>query len=157
VIDGEAETVRSIFRRYAELGSVRLLKNELEAHGIKSKAWTSASGRRIGGQPFSRRALYLIFQNRPSPCGIVHRARSHPGKHLPSMDQVLWDTVQAQLAGNTAQRNSGTRIRQPSLLTGMLFDGSGNAMTPTHAVKKGTHYRYYVSRPLITKDRSDGS
>src|SRR5215813_14649712 len=30
-------------------------------------------------------------------------------------------------------------------------------MTPTHAVKKGTRYRYYVSRPLITKERSDGS
>jgi len=39
----------------------------------------------------------------------------------------------------------------------MLFDISGNSMTPTHAVKKGTRYRYYVSRPLITKDRSDGS
>src|SRR5262249_52233782 len=30
-------------------------------------------------------------------------------------------------------------------------------MTPSHAIKKGTRYRYYVSRPLITKDRSDGS
>src|SRR5215472_9718494 len=30
IIDSEAETVRSIFRRYAELGSVRLLKDELE-------------------------------------------------------------------------------------------------------------------------------
>jgi site-specific DNA recombinase len=39
----------------------------------------------------------------------------------------------------------------------MLFDGSGNPMTPTHAVKNGTRYRYYVSRPLITKDRGDGS
>ena len=45
IIDSEAETVRSIFRRYAELGSVRLLKEELEARGIKSKSWTSASGR----------------------------------------------------------------------------------------------------------------
>jgi hypothetical protein len=26
---------------------------------------------------------------------------------------------------------------------------------PNHAVKKGTRYRYYVSRPLITKDRTD--
>ena len=69
----------------------------------------------------------------------------------------MWDAVQARLAGNTAQRTSATRIRQPSLLTGMLFDGSGNAMTPTHAVKNGTRYRYYVSRPLITKDRNDGS
>src|SRR5262249_51122936 len=72
-------------------------------------------------------------------------------------DQRLWDTVQAQLAGNTAQRNSGTRIRQPSLLTGMLCDCRGNPMTPTHAIKKGRRYRYYVSRPQITKGRSDGS
>jgi hypothetical protein len=34
--------VRSIFRRYAELGSVRLLKEEIDAGGIKSKSWTSS-------------------------------------------------------------------------------------------------------------------
>src|SRR6516164_11343316 len=33
IIDSEAEIVRSIFRRYAELGSVRLLQEELEAQG----------------------------------------------------------------------------------------------------------------------------
>ena len=46
IIDDEAEIVRFIFRRYAALGSVRLLKDELEARGISSKSWTSASGRR---------------------------------------------------------------------------------------------------------------
>src|SRR5262245_51749487 len=45
--------------------------------------------------------------------------------------------------------------RQPSLLAGMLFDGDGNRMTPTHAIKKGTRYRCYVSRPLITNDQTD--
>jgi DNA invertase Pin-like site-specific DNA recombinase len=157
IIDSEAETARSIFRRYAELGSVRLLKQELEARGINSKSWTSASGRAIGGKPFSRGALYLILQNRIYLGEIVHNGRSHPAEHPPIIDQAQWDAVQAQLAGNAAQRNSATRIRQPSLLTGMLFDGGGNAMTPTHAVKKGTRYRYYASRPMITKDRSDGS
>ena len=39
----------------------------------------------------------------------------------------------------------------------MLFDGDGNRMTPSHAVKKGTRYRYYVSRSLITKDRTERS
>ena len=57
IVDGEAEIVRTIFRRYAELGSVRLLKEELEAQGRKSKSWTSAAGRMIGGKPFSRGAL----------------------------------------------------------------------------------------------------
>ena len=31
-----------------------------------SRSWTSASGRLIGGKPFSRGALYLILQNRIS-------------------------------------------------------------------------------------------
>jgi hypothetical protein len=68
--------------------------------------------------------------------------------------QPLWDAVQAQLASNAAERNSSTRHRQPSLLAGLLFDGDGNRMTPSYAVKKGTRYRYYVSGSLITKDRS---
>jgi site-specific DNA recombinase len=87
----------------------------------------------------------------------VHKRQSHPGEHTPIIDQLLWDAVQAQLAANTAERNSGTRTRQPSLLAGMLFDGNGNRMTPTHATKKGTRYRYYVSRPLIASDQSDRS
>jgi site-specific DNA recombinase len=156
VIDSEAEIVRAMFRRYVELGSVRLLKEELEARGIKSKAWATASGRIIGGKPFSRGALYLILRNRTYLGAIVHNGQSHPGEHTPIIDELLWDAAQTRLASNTAERNSATRIRQPSLLTGMLFDCSGNSMTPTHAVKKGRRYRYYVSRPLITNQRDGG-
>ena len=157
VIESEAQIVRDIFRRYAALGSVRLLKDELDACGIKSKSWTTASGRRVGGKPLSRGALYLLLQNRFYRGEIVHKGQSHPGEHTPIVDPPLWDAVQAQLAANTAERNSGTHMQQPSLLAGMLFDGDGNRMTPTHATKKGTRYRYYVSRPLITNDQTDGS
>src|SRR6476620_3058190 len=154
MIDREVETVRLIFRRYAELGSVRLLKAELEARGIKSKLWTSASGRLVGGKPFSRGALYLMLQNRTYLGDIVHKGQFHPGKHTPIIDQPSCDAVQAQLDSNAAERNSGTRNHQPSLLAGMLFDGDGNRMTPSHALKMGTRYRYYVSGSLITKDRT---
>src|SRR5215472_13263500 len=106
VVDREAETVRSIFRFYAELGSVRLLKNDLDARGINSKAWTSASDRITGGKPFSRGALYLILQNRTYLGEIVHKGQPHPGEHAPIIDQPLWDAAQAQLAANTAERNS---------------------------------------------------
>ena len=157
MIDSEADTVRLIFRRYAELGSVRLLQAELEARGIRSKSWTSVSGRLVGGKPFSRGALYLMLQNRIYRGEIVHKGQFHPGEHTPIVDQPLWDAVQAQLANNVAERNSGTRNHQPSLLAGMLFDGDGNRMTPSHAVKHGTHYRYYVSGSLITKDRTETS
>src|SRR5690242_21598828 len=120
------------------LGSVRLLKDEFEARGIKSKSWTSASGRRVDGKPFSRGALYFTLQNRLYRGEIVHKGQSHPGEHTPIIDQPLWDAVQAQLAANTAERKAGTRMREPSLLAGVLFDGDGTRLTPTHATKRGT-------------------
>jgi hypothetical protein len=157
IVDGEAEIVRAIFRRYAELGSVWLLKDELEARGIKSKSWTNASGRVIGGKTFSRGALYLMLQNRLYRGEIVHKGQSYPGEHTPIIDPLLWNAVHAQLASNTAERNSGTRSRQQSLLAGILFAGDGNRMTPTHAVKNGVRYRYYVSRRRITKAQPEPS
>jgi DNA invertase Pin-like site-specific DNA recombinase len=108
-VDSEAEIVRFIFCRYAELGSVRLLTEEFEAQGIKSKSRTSASGRISGGKPFSRGALYVMLQNRIYRGEIVHKEQSHPGEHMPIIDQPLWDAVQAQLASNAAERNSGAR------------------------------------------------
>jgi len=157
VIESESEIVGVIFRRYAALGSVRLLKEELEARGIQSKSWMPASGRRTGGKPFSRGALYHVLQNHLYRGEIVHNGKAHPGEHTPIIDQPLWDAVQAQLAAHTAERKPGTRTRPPSLLAGMLFDSDGNRMAPTHATKKGRRYRYYVSRPLITNDQTDGS
>jgi hypothetical protein len=41
----------------------------------------------------------------------------------------------------------------------LAFDETGERLTPSHAVKKGTRYRYYVSRSLIVgaaKDYSRG-
>ncbi|HEV3144072.1 MAG TPA: hypothetical protein VGZ47_09335 [Gemmataceae bacterium] len=63
VSEAEASTVRMIFRRYAELGSVALLKAELERAGIVSKRREGADGELSGGKRFSRGALYLMLQN----------------------------------------------------------------------------------------------
>src|SRR5246127_4943721 len=118
IVDSEAELVRSIFRRYAELGSVRLLKAELEAQGRKSKSWTSAAGRLIGGKPFLRGALYLMLRNRTYRGEIVHKGQSHPGEHTPIIDHPLWDAVQMRLAGNTVERKPRPRAHPPSPLPG---------------------------------------
>jgi site-specific DNA recombinase len=76
MIDSEADTVRLIFRRYAELGSVRLLQAELEARGIRSKSWTSVSSRLVGGKPFSRGALYLCCRTAFTEARSFTRANS---------------------------------------------------------------------------------
>ena len=75
-----------IFRRYAELGSVRLLKAELDAQGRKSKSWTSAGGRVIGGKLFSRGALYLMLRNRIYRGEIVHAGSSRSCRRCPGKE-----------------------------------------------------------------------
>jgi hypothetical protein len=70
-----------------------------------------------------------MLRNRTYRGEIVHKGQSHPGEHTPIIGQPLWDAVQMPLAGNTAERNSGTRTHQPSLLAGMLFDAEGNRVS----------------------------
>ena len=43
----------------------------------------------------------------------------------------------------------GGSIKQPAALTGLLFDETGERLTPVHATKKGRRYHYYVSTRLI--------
>jgi site-specific DNA recombinase len=154
VNEAEAETVRHIFRRYVALRSVRLLAEDLANAGITSKQWLSTSGRQWGGQQLARGALYLMLQNRIYLGETVHKERHYPGQHAPIVDQALWDQAQAHLADNAGDRRAGRAAKQPSLLAGLIFDGLGHRMSPTHAVKAGKRYRYYISRPLVTEGRA---
>ena len=159
VNEEEAGTVVHIFRRYVQLRSVRALQAELDAAGIRSKRRILADGTPFGGQKLSRGALYLMLQNRIYRGEITHKGNAYPGEHQPIVDEVLWDQVQAILAENRVDRATGADAKQPSLLAGLAFDENGERLTPSHAVKKGTRYRYYVSTSLITgaaKDRSKG-
>src|SRR5262245_35082232 len=145
----EAETVRHIFRRYTELKSVRELKEDLDAASIISKLRTASDGRRYGGRPIARGALYLMLQNRIYRGEIVHKGKSYPGEHEAIVDEALWNSVQAILSENRVDRGIGVAGTEGSLLTGILFDAQGGRMSPTHANKRGTRYRYYISRSLL--------
>jgi DNA invertase Pin-like site-specific DNA recombinase len=147
--NAEAETVRHIFRRYTELKTVRELKEALDGAGIMSKVRTASDGSRYGGRPIARGALYLMLQNRIYRGEIVHKGNSYPGEHEAIVDETLWNNVQAILAQNRVERVNGTPGNEPNLLTGILFDAQGGRMSPTHANKKGTRYRYYISRSLL--------
>ncbi|MDF3064189.1 MAG: putative resolvase, partial [Microvirga sp.] len=150
VNEAEAELVRHIFGRYRELKSVRLLKTELDGEGILSKVRLASDGSRYGGRPLARGALYLMLANRIYRGEIVHKGQSYPGDHGPIVDEPLWNEVQQILSANRVDRETGASASEPSLLAGLAFDAAGERLTPTHAVKKGTRYRYYVSQALIT-------
>jgi DNA invertase Pin-like site-specific DNA recombinase len=145
----EAETVRQIFRRYLELKSVRLLKADLDAHGIVSKARMASDGSAYGSKPLARGALYLMLQNRIYRGETVHKDKSYPGEHDAIVDERLWNEVQVILRTNRIERADGRADNRPSMLAGLLFDAQGERMSPSHANKRGTRYRYYISRSLI--------
>jgi site-specific DNA recombinase len=153
VNEAEASTVRMVFRRYAELGSVALLKAELDRVGIVSKRRERAGGVLSGGKRFSRGALYLMLQNRLYRGEVAHKEKIYPGQHEAIIDPELWQMVQDKLVANRHERSLAVGAEAPSLLAGLIFEGDGNPMTPTHAVKKGKRYRYYVSTALITGSR----
>src|SRR4051794_30811229 len=151
---GEADTVRHIFRRYAALKSVSQLKGELDASGVVSKARTGRLGQRSGGLPIARGALYAMLHNRLYRGEIVHKGAAYPGQHAAIIDQALWGEVQQALVTNRVDRASDATTATPSQLTGLVFDGAGERMSPSHANKRGTRYRYYVSQSLIKGSRS---
>ena len=150
VNEAEARIVVDIYRRYLALKSVHALRDALADAGITSKRRLRPDGTEYGGQKFSRGALYLILQNRLYLGEVTHKEQSYPGEHPPIVEKPLWEEVQAVLAGNRVERATGVRTTHPSLLTGMVFDEAGERLTPTHAVKKKTRYRYYVSTSLVT-------
>ena len=78
---------------------------------------------------------------------MVHKGESFDGEHPAIVPIDLWDAVQGKMKANASGTSRRLKSLQPSLLVGLVFDGEGRAMTPSHATKPGRRYRYYITRP----------
>ena len=143
---GEADLVRHIYQSYLTSTSVVELADELNRQGHRTKLQQRSSGPHRGSCEFRRGTLYHLLSNRIYLGMIVHKGEAHPGEHPAIIDLDLWDQVQAKLAANASGTSRRLKSQQPSLLVGLVFDGEGRAMTPSHATKPGKRYRYYVTR-----------
>jgi DNA invertase Pin-like site-specific DNA recombinase len=149
----EAETVRVIFSRYRELGSVGALADQLATAGIRTKLRRYANGRSVGGVSFSRGSLAQLLQNPLFIGKVRHRGELYDGEHVAIVDPAAWDDVQQLLASNRRERLLGQRARSPSLLTGLITDADGRPMTPVFTSKGSRQHRYYVTRLKAVEDR----
>ena len=102
-----------------------------------------------------RGALYRILSNRLYLGEVHHNGSYYPGEHGAIVDRDVWEEVARTLMDNRSDRKHGTTAEDPSLLAGMIFDETGQPLTPTHAMKGGRRYRYYVSKSLITGTKSE--
>jgi len=151
----EAKTVRRIFALYLEFGCVRRVKQEADQLGLSTKRSMTADGCERGGKPLSRGHIYRLLANPIYTGQIAHKGQLYPGKHPALIDTETWTAVQDQLAAKARRHRSKVDAAEPSLLAGMLTDGQGNRFTPSHAVRSGRRYRYYVSAAPIAEARED--
>src|ERR1700694_3210286 len=148
IIEEEAELVRSIFRRYLELGSVNELLRDLRERNIRTKTRRLSTGATRGGIPFGRGALYYLLGNHFYVGEVKYKNEILPGEQPSIMDRALFDAVREK---SLAQWSHRTIVRNKSdhLLTGLLFDDAGHRRVATYATKAGVRYRYYVSTPFL--------
>jgi site-specific DNA recombinase len=145
----EAERVRTIFRSYLKLGSLNLLMAELRKRGIVSKIRKLRTGEKVGGIPFTRGPLAHLLRNRFYIGEIHFKGAVLQGEQPAVLDRDLFEAVQVKLS-EQATNHAATRMQSSALLTGRIFDDRGNRMSPSHARKGNTKYRYYLSSALLT-------
>jgi len=147
----EAELVRSIFRRYLELGSV----NELFAgpqrtqHPDQNQDGSPTGCDAPAGSRFGRGALYYLLSNHFSISARSNtRMRSLPGEQPPIMDRALFDAGPAEKCPRpmVPPHHCTQQVRSATGRIAVLTMPA-NSMIPTHATKAGIRYRYYVSTP----------
>jgi site-specific DNA recombinase len=144
----EATRVRTIFRRYLELGSIGVLLADLRDRGIVTRIRHLSNGRTVGGIPFTRGPLAYLLRNRFYLGEVVLKEQVCPGEHPPILDRELFEAVQQRLAD---QHNGyrAARAGPEAVLMGRIFDDCGNRMSPSHSRKGGARHRYYVSSAVI--------
>lgn len=141
--EGEAATVRLIHERYLELRSANQVTREMEAQGMRSKAWITRGGTSSGGLRVTQSLVYGILGN-PIYIGEFHvEGEVIKALHEPIVDRQVWSEV--------SDLKAARRLKKPAnpphahLLLGLVFDEFNRKMVISAGVKQGTAYRYYAS------------
>ena len=121
----QAATVRTIFERFAKIGSATTLAGVLAKEGVLTPR----------GKPIDKGFLYKLLTNRVYVGEAVHKGTAYPGEHQAIVTRALWDKVHAVLQESPRKRAANTRTSTPALLKGLIFGPTGCAMSPTHTRK----------------------
>ena len=140
----EAETVRFIFRRFAELRSPLQLAKELNRKGITTKSWMTKNGVFREGRPWHKMHIYRVIHNRTYLGEVIHKDNTYPGEHEAIITRAQWDRAHAVIDENTRTRAKHARSKAPALLRGIIRCGEcDRAMSPVSTQSKGKRYSYY--------------
>ena len=139
VNEPEAARVRRVFELFIETGSGVETMRRLQAEGVTAKS----------GRPLDKGDVYKILNQRTYVGEVTHKGNVYGGEHEAIVPRDLWDRAHAILQISPRQRAARNRQHAPALLKGLIFGVDGRALSPTHCVKNGRLYRYYVAQRVL--------
>lgn len=87
---------------------------------------------------------------------VRHGDQAYRGEHDAIIDRDIFEAVQAQLAAGAPRPRGSSVNRDTHLLNGLLFDETGDRLSPIHDANHGRRYRYYISSRLKHLRSKDG-
>ncbi|WP_232478889.1 recombinase family protein [Roseomonas rosulenta] len=145
--EDEAARVRRVFELFVETCSGVETVRRLQADGVTAKS----------GRPLDKGDVYKILNLRTYIGEVTHKGNVYRGEHEAVVPRDLWDRAHAILQVSPRSRAAQNRQQAPALLKGLIYGVDGRALSPTHCVTKGRHYRYYVAQRVLKGDaHADG-
>jgi DNA invertase Pin-like site-specific DNA recombinase len=139
ICEVEARRVLIVFETFATTESCVETARRLQADGISSRS----------GRPLNTGDIYKLLRNKTYVGEAEHKGKVYPGEHKGIVSRDLWDRVHAVLTESPRARANRNRAQSPALLRGLIFGTDGRAMSPTHTMRRGRQYRYYVSQAVL--------
>ena len=151
----EAETVRHIFQRFIELGSIPDLVKELARDGYHTKSWTKPTGEFRQGKPFCTIMLNRLLRKKVYLGLADFKGDVYEGEHKAIITQKVWDKAHAIIADNAKSGTNRSKGKFLAPLKGLIYCRHCNRrMTPCREQKKTKpDYRFYRCGAVIAKGR----
>jgi DNA invertase Pin-like site-specific DNA recombinase len=142
-----AKTVRTLFRLYTELGTVRKVWAEAQRLNLRTPVRVKSDGTTSGGKLYCSANIYHLLSSPIYIGKLPHKGQVYDASHPALIDTDVWNAVRAKLAANRVDRRYGRNAKHPNPLAGLLFDANGIRFTPT---RNGKGHRYYIDPALTT-------
>jgi site-specific DNA recombinase len=143
----EAPTVRALFDKYLELGSIARTARWANLQGYRTKHVRYKDGREVGSKKFKRADLQRMLGNITYIGKVRFDDMEFEGEHEGIIPEKKFLEVQNLLAAKRDKPRRGDQKQQDTLLLGILKCGfCGGAYTSSFVNKKGANgktKRYY--------------
>ena len=141
----EKPIIKFIYEKFAETESYFMVTDLLNNSGYRTKIRHLSNGKTTGGGKFQPNAVLHILKNPYYKGCVTHKGQVYQGQHEAIIPENEWEHVQEIFSKHGGGARKRDKIISPSFLKGIIrCESCDTPMIPSHCVKNGMRYRYYV-------------